>query len=225
MSITKRGLKWEEGNSLWIYLNFIPIVSGIGMLYAGLKAKVSKWIAFGGLYLAFTWSLLSSNEVDSDSKALIYLLIYLACIIHSFNIRNEYLQRMERLMEVNTNRENEITNIEEAAGNSINKSNDTLIKEIPAVTNVTSNLKKFLDINSCTEEELAELPGIGLILAKKAIKMRSEKGCFASVDEFIEKLNINPHYTEKLEEMLCCGSVQANEKPETVKVKGRMVDY
>ena len=175
MSITKQGLKWEEDNSLWIYLNFIPIVSGIGMLYAGLKAKVSKWIAFGGLYLAFTWSLLSSNEVDSDSKAMIYLLIYSGCIIHSYNIRNEYLQRMEKLMEVNTNRENEITNIEEAAGNSINKSNDTLIKEIPAVTNVTSNLKKFLDINSCTEEELAELPGIGLILARKAIKIRSEK--------------------------------------------------
>ena len=49
-----------------------------------------------------------------------------------------------------------------------------------------SSKTHILDINSCTEEELAELPGVGLILAKKTIKIRNEKGNFTSVDEFIE---------------------------------------
>ena len=246
MTVTKQGLKWKIRNSLWIIWSFIPLFNGIGMLYAGLKVKVYKWSGYGLIYLAITWApILFIKEFNTDVGILLFFINYLVCIIHSFKIRQECLLRIEILKDLGAknakqaetdiseeqvDKVNEITNMEKPAYSSINKDNDALMTEKSAVSPKIPNLeelnkKVLLDINSCTEDELAELPGVGLILAKEAIKIRSQKGSFASVDEFIEKLNVNSHYVARIREMICCGTAQANKKPEAFKVKGRMVDY
>ena len=43
-----------------------------------------------------------------------------------------------------------------------------------------------LDLNTATEEELAELPGIGAELAKRIAAYREEHGGFSSVEEIME---------------------------------------
>lgn len=71
----------------------------------------------------------------------------------------------------------------------------------------TSRTEKLLDVNSCTEDELLQLPGVGIIEAKKAINFRNNNE-FNSVDEFIQVLNIKPHFTEKIRSMLICNQIK-----------------
>jgi len=203
--IAKRGTQWEEKNSGW------TLLAGIGLIYIGLKMAKAKWFLYGFVYtlvpiiLMFIFYNQITNDVLVRNKIIgVCIIDYFIALIHCFYLALDYLILLDSKEE---------RKAEESEG----------YTEEPSIQE--SSRKDMLDINSCNEDELAELPGIGLILAKKAIKMRSEKGSFASVDDFIEKLNIAPHYAEKLSEILCCDTIQENDKPEAFKVKGRMVDY
>ncbi|NRT91985.1 ComEA family DNA-binding protein [Clostridium beijerinckii] len=92
----------------------------------------------------------------------------------------------------------------------------------------TSRTEKLLDVNSCTEDELLQLPGVGIIEAKKAINFRNNNE-FNSVDEFIQVLNIKPHFTEKIRSMLICNQTKKNESTNNSNINtgraGRMVDF
>lgn len=102
MSITKKGPLWEYKNSLWILIHFIIMFSGIGMFYAGKKVKVKKWTNYALIYIVVTWIsffIVGANQANklSDVFAGIFLGSYIACIVHSFIIRKEYLIRLEMI--------------------------------------------------------------------------------------------------------------------------------
>lgn len=69
-------------------------------------------------------------------------------------------------------------------------------KELPK--NEILSSKEKLDINNCSEIELTELPGISIVLAKKAIKHREEIGGFKSVDDFFKFIKLKPHMENQL---------------------------
>lgn len=80
----------------------------------------------------------------------------------------------------------------------------------------------LVDINNCSEEEMAQLPGVGTILAKKAIEVRKEKGGFSSKQEFFDALLLKPHIIERLADRIIVNS--ASEKKEKLN-KTRVVDF
>ena len=55
-----------------------------------------------------------------------------------------------------------------------------------------------VDINRCTQSELMTLPGIGVVQAKKAMEYREQNGGFRSLDEFVEVLQIKPHFAVQI---------------------------
>jgi len=54
------------------------------------------------------------------------------------------------------------------------------------------------DINNCTENDLKRLAGINLIMAKKIIKKRNEIGGFSSTQDFLEYINLKPHFVNQI---------------------------
>lgn len=58
--------------------------------------------------------------------------------------------------------------------------------------------QKDININTCDQEDLMRLPGIGVIQAKRAVEYRSANGGFRSVDEFVELLKIKPHFAVQI---------------------------
>lgn len=58
------------------------------------------------------------------------------------------------------------------------------------------------DINSADETELAKLPGISVIIAKKIIKYRNLHGGFNTKEEFYKEMNIKKHFQEQLEDLI-----------------------
>ena len=79
------------------------------------------------------------------------------------------------------------------------------------------------DINLCTEQELSLIPGIGIILAKKAIKIRDEKGGFQSVDEFIQDVGIRENNVIMVKSSLVCEQPERYVEGSTRK-RGRKID-
>ncbi|MBR6162721.1 helix-hairpin-helix domain-containing protein [bacterium] len=55
-----------------------------------------------------------------------------------------------------------------------------------------------IDINSASEEELKELPGINIILAKKIIKRREETGGFKNFNEFVNYTKVTDDIQKQL---------------------------
>lgn len=80
-------------------------------------------------------------------------------------------------------------------------------------TTASSNL---LDINNCSEIELTELPGISIVMAKKAIKKREEIGGFKTIEEFFEFMKLKSHMEIQLHDRICvkkmCGVVKKVER-------------
>ena len=55
-----------------------------------------------------------------------------------------------------------------------------------------------LDINNCSEVEMTALPGVSIVMAKRAVKRREEIGGFKTIEDFFSFLNIKPHMQEQL---------------------------
>lgn len=80
------------------------------------------------------------------------------------------------------------------------------------------NNVNIIDINSCSESELATVPGIGLILAKKAVALRDASGGFNSLSDFFDALNINESLRQLLSKRLTCEEKHTSPK-------GRKIDF
>ena len=58
--------------------------------------------------------------------------------------------------------------------------------------------KELCDLNTCSREELLKLPGIDAAMSKRIIDDREGYGGYASVDEFIDRYGIKPHFAAKI---------------------------
>ncbi|WML33264.1 helix-hairpin-helix domain-containing protein [Clostridium sp. OS1-26] len=86
--------------------------------------------------------------------------------------------------------------------------------------------KEAININTASEGELASLPGIGLILAKKAINHRETKGSFNSIAEFAEILSLKPHVLERIKPLIIVNKIETESKTNEFSSKiGRIVDF
>lgn len=61
-----------------------------------------------------------------------------------------------------------------------------------------------IDINSCSASEMASLPGVSLVMAKKAEKFRQENGGFDSTDQFFEVIQLKPHFVIQAQDLVVC---------------------
>lgn len=86
-----------------------------------------------------------------------------------------------------------------------------------------------VDVNRAPESELAGLPGVGLILAKKAVQYREANRGFRTVDEFFQVLGLKPHVAERLRPLVTVGPTSPGSPPSPPASPssggGRVVDF
>ncbi|WP_165861331.1 helix-hairpin-helix domain-containing protein [Paenibacillus paeoniae] len=89
----------------------------------------------------------------------------------------------------------------------------------PLLATVGINDEAPVDFNQATEEHLQELPGIGIVGAKRILQERDVNGGFQSAEQVGEWLGLKPHQVDKLKK-------QTIFRPSATKQgSGRMVDY
>ena len=81
----------------------------------------------------------------------------------------------------------------------------------------------LLDINTASEKDITALPGVSIILAKKIIKYRNEKGGFESLDEFYKEMKIKPHFIEQLNNQICTKEFKKKKQQKTQ--NERIIDF
>lgn len=82
-----------------------------------------------------------------------------------------------------------------------------------------------VDVNSVAEQDIAALPGIGPILAKKAIRIRQTEGGFESIEKFAQDLGLKPHVVEQIRSRIVIGPYSAQTPGVVKKSRGRVVDF
>ena len=70
----------------------------------------------------------------------------------------------------------------------------------------------LLDINNCSEIELTALPGISIVMAKKAIKRRDEIGGFKTVEDFFLFMKLKSHMESQLRNRICVSKMKSGAK-------------
>lgn len=80
-----------------------------------------------------------------------------------------------------------------------------------------------LNLNTASEAELTQLPGITLILAKKAITIREAKGGFSSIEEFATELGLSELKFERLKPLIKVDVIET--KVPNYAGRGRTVDF
>lgn len=89
-----------------------------------------------------------------------------------------------------------------------NDASEARIIQLP--TNKEANQK--LDINNCSEIELTELPGISIVMAKKAIKKRDAIGGFKTIEDFFLYMKLKPHMESQLKEKIIVKKMKIAQK-------------
>ena len=79
-----------------------------------------------------------------------------------------------------------------------------------------------VDLNASSEQELAALPGVGIIIAKRAVAVRESRRGFRSVEDFGEALGLKPHVVERIRPLVYVSPTEQNRRQES---SGRIVDF
>ncbi|AZV56375.1 helix-hairpin-helix domain-containing protein [Clostridium sp. AWRP] len=255
MSITSRAKKWEILNSLWILFTFtLCFFNWIGFFYISYKVRYIKWSLCGLIY-SIPFIIVMIIGKANNLVGILTLILGIIGIVHAFLIRNEYLIRLDAIQHGKILSKSEIDKIilkhnlsksslkdyetmetiksdidvkhnlskEEFVKNEYNNSHEKMTDE-------ENTKNKIVDINIASENEIANLPGIGLILAKKAINHRQTKGYFNSIDEFAELLLLKPHIFERIKPLIVVSKIETkhennSENDKTSTKSGRIVDF
>ena len=79
------------------------------------------------------------------------------------------------------------------------------------------------DINNASVQQIAALPGLGILLARRVVNLREVRGGFHSFEEFCEALKLNPHTMDQIRPLVSVSPpVQRSQRPDS---PGRVIDY
>lgn len=246
--VTGRGLGWEFLNSLWILPAFFPVLNSVSFFYIGFSAKQHKWVFLGCGFLLCTFFFsppeFMLNILAAEIWTNIAMVSWLLGIILCFVFRKEYLIRRDLLLRTGGNKAKE-----RALKDKLTReyTEDALrARQAPAAQPTAQPYTQpvpqpysqsapqpgptpqptpanapgaQIDVNTCSEEELAALPGVNAVLAKKAVVRRSETGGFADLDEFLQFLAVKPHFAVQIRERAVCSAPDRAQREQ-----GRMLD-
>ncbi|MFK2825997.1 helix-hairpin-helix domain-containing protein [Bacillus sp. B190/17] len=247
--ITEKGKVWELRNSIWMLWAILTLgfFSYVSFFYASYKVKQRKWFIAGIIYSAlFIMLIVVMESVPVDHwfynvTFMIYFIGWIASIVHVFKIRPEYLLRLEAKISSGY-KEKEMQSLKQkitqeyAAAHSIKREEHSIadnhvVEEQPEMIQPVEKEKEkepssevqMIDVNKASEADIAKVPGIGGLFAKKVISVREQENGFTSFDHFVEALAIKPHLIEKIKPYLIFPDHSHPEQ--TKKTEGRVVDF
>jgi DNA uptake protein ComE-like DNA-binding protein len=192
----------------------LGMLSYISFFYAGYKVKQRKWTIAALIYAAlFIITMVSYDIFHSDHPiynvvSTIHIIAWIVSIVHAFIIRPEYLIRLEAMgsskydhlkKRVATETKQKLT--AHHAINQVESPRPNMKANAPIEKGEVEerlNERSSVNINIASEAELARIPAIGSLYARRIISARNDVGSFKSFDHFVEVLSIKPHLAEKI---------------------------
>lgn len=82
--------------------------------------------------------------------------------------------------------------------------------------------RERLDLNTASEGDFAALPGVGAVLAKRAIAERTTRRGYNDIETFFQILGLKPHVASRLSDLV---EIRGAPPPAPIRTQGRIVDY
>lgn len=232
---------WELINSWWLIFPFTIYLNWMAFLYIGVTARHRKWIFYGIMYaipVILYQVFLETSEPISLRFEIILSAVWLIgvfSIVHAFFLRKEYLIRLEVLKEVKKDKLkkeilHEYDSNENTSLTNQDPSKNTEKQNIATDSNefnkdfTYKSISSKVDINTDSEDLLMKLPGVSLILAKKAVQLRESGVYFDSAEDFGLALGLKPHIVKKIEPYVVIKPLNNVPTQTTSKTKGRRID-
>ena len=89
---------------------------------------------------------------------------------------------------------------------------------------ILSSGSNKIDVNFATASEIAILPGINIVGAKKIVEHRDKNGLFTTEDDFFAVANVKAHFVQKIKPMIVVGK-QVEKVDDDELSDGRVVDF
>lgn len=236
---------WDLINSWWLVLPFTIYLNWLAFLYIGITARHRRWMLYGLIYAIPIISVqIIANMTNVNHKVVsatsllgisttIMFLMGIISIIYAFTLREEYLIRLKALKYSNKNDDKLRKKIAREYGLSerifSDSQDSTKIKDEGQTVSddfvndfSSGSVSRRVDINNDSEDLLAELPGVSVILAKKAIELRQSGVYFDSAEDFGEALDLKPHTIEGIKHFIVI--TPSRDEKKIMKNKGRIVD-
>jgi DNA uptake protein ComE-like DNA-binding protein len=243
VSITSKGKAWEWRHSLWMGWTFLTfgLFGWIAFMHIGIRVKQRKWVLWGFVYLVPFIVLTLPNPPAVLLNSLL-VVGWIASTVHAFLVRREYLMRLEAIQqgkvytgvaarqrtdaEYGTNAQTASPAQGASQPSSATSDQEPFRQAVSTVQaygpTAPANTRPSIDLNSASEQELASLSGVGIIVAKRAVSLRESRGGFRSVEDFGETLNLKQHVVERIRPL-----VYASPPPQSGQsnASGRVVDF
>ena len=253
MSATNKGADWEFRHSLWVIWGFFGLAF-IAFLIIANGAKKRQWFIYAAVYAALFALWLAFTEAGEESAlydvgTTIGAFNLIGGTIHLFLVRKEYLRRRVIIAEEGyqvdeMELERQRMHRERGMADTVEQAQEKLRRRIeerqaatqqepvqrpqqpatpkPAAPKVPV---EPIDINTCSITQLADLPGVTLVMAKKADDIRRERGGFKSVEEFFEAIQLKPHFVMQVQDKVTCAAPQPEAPTVTDEPVGRKLDF
>lgn len=232
-----KGRFWRVVQSWWILLTFTGLLNWMAFWYIAFAVKRKRWYAWSALYflpymLFYCYVAVLPTDSTVWRTGLMFLILltgWIGSIVHAFNVRKEFLLRLENTswqpqqeeaavkiqIEVDIRSDNKpnaspalhsappLPPVQDAASPSTKSTvgifgTSSPPEEAPNSDQAAAATPDAVNVNSASEESIAALPGVGIILAKKAIQHRQANGAFHSIDEFFELLGLKAHVIQRV---------------------------
>ncbi|HHW39154.1 MAG TPA: hypothetical protein GXX18_18285 [Bacillales bacterium] len=243
VKITNKGRVWEVRNSLWMLWAILTfgLLNYVSFFYVSYKVRQRKWFIAGLIYSILFILVMTATELPEDhwfynAALFTYIIGWIVSIVHVFKIRTEYLLRLEAKLlsgpsEIQSLKRQIAREYAQANSERADHSFSKPIKNVldTETTNQNEGIQgnysegNVIDINKATEEEVAKVPGIGTLFAKKVISIREEVGGYKSFSHFVEVLSVKPHLVEKIKPYLHFPEEAVPQQMK--KYEGRIVDF
>lgn len=215
-------------NSLFLIFAFIPILNSFAFFYVGKHSKMKKYTILGCttiiLQIILTFlSLQMFKFIFPDSVMRVITSLYMILNVHSepqvtlISFYSEIIVYIIIFITVFVNRKKYVKmfnnkNNRRNIKSRLEADNHNASGNIETIVKSDKKIIDFVDINTASEDEIATIPGITIIDAKKAVAYREEHIGFGSKHEFFRIINAKPHIIARAEEFILVGEVKQTKK-------------
>ncbi|HEY7769772.1 ComEA family DNA-binding protein [Longimicrobium sp.] len=178
------------------------------------------------------------SETANEVVGGIFMTLWLISMVHAVWVRNEYLRRLDAVHGTDPYADLRREVAEETAfegvpvppwapfdGGTRPPPPAPVLPPRPVAPLHAKPAGAPVDLNNAAEEELAALPGIGPLLARRAAEERRIRGGFGSLEEFGEALALKPHILERLRTRVVLGPPPPPAAPPAPGTGSRVVDF
>lgn len=138
------------------------------------------------------------------------------------NVRPDSFSNNSNKMNSNESQFVDMKNIQEQKQYIPNEIEAPQFKDMGDILSAGSNK---IDVNFATASEIAILPGINIVGAKKIVEYRDLNGLFKSEDDFFAVANIKAHFIQKIKSMIIVGKLSDKPADDDGYSEGRVVDF